>query len=53
MKPEKTQRVLGRAGARELMPTEIDHVTGGIRTETVCTLGKSGALDGDTFLGEC
>lgn len=49
---DKTNRVLGRMGARELTPVEIDHVTGGVRTETVCTF-RDGSLDGDVFLGEC
>jgi len=46
-------RVLGRKGARELTPREIDHVTGGIQTETLCTLGPSLVLDGDAKIGEC
>jgi len=47
-------RVLARQGARELTPSEIDHVTGGVRTTTVCTVPRpNGARDGDTFLGEC
>lgn len=43
-------RVLGRVGARELTPREVDHVTGAIHTETVCTF-FNGVLDGDR--GEC
>ena len=48
------ERVLGRVGARELTPRELDHVTGGVRTETVCTFNwQTRAADGDVFLGEC
>lgn len=46
-------RVLGRMGARELTAREIDYVTGGVHTVTVCTVGRNGAPDGDVFLGEC
>ncbi len=46
-------RVLGRKGARELTPREIEHVTGAIQTETVCTFDETGFRDGDVFLGEC
>jgi hypothetical protein len=47
-------RVLGRMGARELTSREIDHVTGGVLTETVCTFNyKTHTADGDVFLGEC
>jgi hypothetical protein len=49
----KDNRVLGRRGARELTPPEIDHVTGGIQTDTVCTLGPSSVMDGDAKIGEC
>lgn len=53
---KQENRVLGRIGARELNPREVEHVTGGIgiHTETVCTVDlKAGntALDGDR--GEC
>jgi hypothetical protein len=47
-------RVLGRMGARELTPREVEHVTGAVHTETVCTVDLKGgntALDGDR--GEC
>ena len=48
------ERVLGRAGARELTPQETDHVTGGVHTETVCTFDyQTHSLDGDVKLGEC
>lgn len=45
MKPEN--RVLGRQGARELTPAEVEAVTGAyrIRTFTACA--------GDARLGEC
>jgi hypothetical protein len=47
-------RVLGRIGARELTPREVDHVTGGVRTETVCTFNwQTMKGDGDAHLGEC
>jgi hypothetical protein len=44
-------RVLGRRGARELTPSETEHVTGSVRTQTKCSLAPR--PDGDTFLGEC
>lgn len=43
-------RVLGRLGAKELTPSEADHVTGGITTLlTVCTIPRPGTVgcDGD------
>ncbi len=46
-------RVLGRRGARELTPREIEHVTGSIHTETLCTISVLGVRDGDSFIGEC
>jgi hypothetical protein len=47
-------RVLARKGARALTPSEVDHVTGGIHTETVCTFyPPTRTLDGDVSLGEC
>jgi hypothetical protein len=49
---KREDRVLGRIGARELTPPEVDHVVGAVHTETVCTLGPKG-LDGDVRLGEC
>lgn len=44
---KKDNRVLGRQGARELTPAEVETVTGAyrIRTFTVC--------GGDARLGEC
>jgi hypothetical protein len=47
-------RVLGRKGARELSPAEVEHVAGAVqvRTETVCSIGPKG-LDGDVRIGEC
>jgi hypothetical protein len=48
------ERVLGRVGARELTPQEIDHVTGGVHTETVCSFNwQTHTADGDVLLGEC
>ena len=51
---KQENRVLGRIGARELTPREVEHVTGSLKvhTETVCTLGPT-SLDGDVRLGEC
>jgi hypothetical protein len=50
----QSERVLGRVGARELTPQELDHVTGGVHTETVCTYNyQTHSLDGDVKLGEC
>jgi hypothetical protein len=46
-------RVLGRKGARELTPQEIESVSGAIRTQTVCTIDGISVKDGDVFLGEC
>ncbi|MGE5323211.1 MAG: hypothetical protein ACM3SW_10130 [Actinomycetota bacterium] len=43
-------RVLARIQARELTEKETEKVTGGIRTETVCTFNGT-SLDGD--VGEC
>jgi len=46
------KRVLGRRGARELTPREIDHVAGGIQTLTVCSFNpKTHQVDGDVH--EC
>ena len=43
-------RVLGRQGAKELTPSEADHVVGGFSTLTVCTIPRPGTVgcDGDT-----
>ena len=44
-------RVLARKGAKELTPSETDHVIGGITTRlTVCTIPRPGTVgcDGDT-----
>jgi hypothetical protein len=47
-------RVLSRRGARELNREEIDHVSGSINTDTVCTWNPNrGGADGDAFIGEC
>ena len=44
------KRVLGRRGAKELTPSEADHVNGGITTQlSVCTIPRPGTqgCDGD------
>ncbi len=49
-------RVLIRKGARELNEQEVEQVSGGLRTLTLCTntgASTGGTSDGDTFLGEC
>ena len=49
---KKDNRVLGRQGARDLTPGEIDHVAGGIHTLTKCTFNPiTQKTDGD--VGEC
>jgi hypothetical protein len=43
-------RVLGRRGAKELTPSETDHVIGGVSTLlSVCTIPRPGTVgcDGD------
>ena len=45
-------RLLARKGARELTPREVDHVTGGIHTLTVCSFDETTHQpDGD--VNEC
>lgn len=52
MKNRETNRVLSRIGARELTPKEVEHVSGGVHTETVCSFNaKTKTADGDP--GEC
>jgi len=48
-------RVLIRRGARDLTPEEVERVSGGLGTETLCTVSttKCPNKDGDAFLGEC
>jgi len=47
-------RVLIRRGARDLTFEEVELISGGLRTATVCTIGLSSAQrDGDVSLGEC
>jgi hypothetical protein len=47
-------RVLLRQGARALSEQEVDLVSGGIRTATLCTASSTSAgADGDTFMSEC
>ena len=50
MNENNSNRVLSRQNARELTPTEVDHVTGGIKTLTICSAGpKPGTNDCDTI----
>ena len=45
----ENNRVLSRQYARELTPTEVDHVNGGINTLTICSAGPTpGTNDCDT-----
>lgn len=45
----ENNRVLCRQNARELTPVEVDHVTGGINTLTICSsTPKVGTNDCDT-----
>jgi hypothetical protein len=48
-------RVLSRRGARELSIDEVDRISGGLHTETLCTVPTSTCpnKDGDASLGEC
>ena len=46
-------RVLLRQGARTLSEQEVDLVSGGIRTATLCTASATHGADGDTFMSEC
>jgi hypothetical protein len=48
-------RVLLRRGARALSEQEVEHVSGGIRTATLCTAPTraNASADGDTFHSEC
>lgn len=47
-----SKRVLGRTGARELSPEEIQNVGGGAHTETMCSFDPiTKQPDGD--VGEC
>jgi hypothetical protein len=49
---KEVSRVLNRAGARELTPKELEYVSGGVHTNTACTLDvKTKQADGD--VGEC
>jgi hypothetical protein len=48
---DNAKRVLARLGAKELTPSEADHVNGGIITRlSVCTIPRPGTVgcDGDT-----
>jgi hypothetical protein len=44
---EKANRVLSRAGARDLTPQEAAVVAGGQAQTNVCTIGSNGQPDGD------
>jgi hypothetical protein len=48
-------RVLIRQGARELGAEEIERVSGGLPTDTVCTVPSTVCpnKDGDASIGEC
>ena len=46
-------RVLLRRGARALSEQEVELVSGGIRTATLCTASPTKGADGDTFMSEC
>jgi hypothetical protein len=48
-------RVLVRRGARSLNEEEIARVSGGLNTETVCTVPTTVCpnKDGDASIGEC
>lgn len=45
-------RVLGRTGARELTPEEVENVTGAFQAHTLTACPVSGS-NGDTVIGEC
>ena len=48
-------RVLIRWGARQLTESEVDLVSGGLQTETACTVPTATCAnkDGDASIGEC
>jgi len=47
-------RVLTRRGARDLSAEEMEIVSGGLRTLTLCTIdAELRAQDGDARIGEC
>jgi hypothetical protein len=48
-------RVLNRRGARQLTESEVDLVSGGLHTETPCTVPTATCpnKDGDASIGEC
>lgn len=49
----ENKRVLGRRGARIVTEIETGVVNGGVRTETICTIGSNGSADGDLVTGDC
>jgi len=53
---KQENRVLGRAGARELTQEEVMAVTGAFRVHTLtpCIVDRNGnLLNGDQSIGEC
>lgn len=48
-------RVLIRRGARELTKQEVEHISAGLNTETLCTIPSTACpnKDGDASIGEC
>jgi hypothetical protein len=48
-------RVLMRKGARELSAEEVEHISGGLGTKTLCTIPTATCpnTDGDAQIGEC
>jgi hypothetical protein len=48
---EHKDRVLVRRGARDLKAEEVEKVSGGLRTLTLCTCCVGGKVDGD--ISEC
>jgi len=53
---KQENRVLGRAGARELTQEEVIAVTGAFRVHTLtpCIVDRNGnLLNGDQSIGEC
>lgn len=51
MNEREITRVIGRQGARELSPQEVESVSGALHVSAVCTVTVNpftGALDSDT-----
>lgn len=51
--PNRNNRVLGRLGARELTPIEIEFVNGGLETLTACSIPSSANRDDNHFPHDC